>query len=96
MRERIQMKDPSEDYVEREPAEAGAATDPAARACVKCEHHRYSEDEGHWCQRPQLGVTYDPVKGQDVPNTRDCYDQRSQSDDERCGPEGRFFEPSGF
>jgi hypothetical protein len=76
-----------------------ATTEPMTdRSCVRCAHYRHGEMDAagtHRCERPQLGVTHDYVVGADVPNTRDAYAER-RLDEGACGPEGKFWQQSGF
>ena len=97
-----------QDYPETE-AEA-VTSNPHERACVRCANYRQGDihdvipDLAHTCRRPQLGFTIDLVIGVRKPAQRDCYNERAAvnvaggalGDESRCGPEGKFFQPSGF
>lgn len=80
------------------------------RSCKRCAHHRRREQleflpktVEYRCERPQLGSTHDRVIGADIPNSRDCYNERqepvhnvSHIQADVCGPEGKFWAQSGF
>ena len=75
--------------------------DPAAvadRACARCQHFRRGDALGpeNMCERPQLGVTHNPVMGYDVPNSVDAYADRASTEPDACGPSGKYWTPSGF
>lgn len=77
----------------------GQAIPTIDRACVRCVHYRRGEMDAtgtHLCERPQLGKTRDLVIGVDVPNTRDAHAERRNGGEGSCGPEGKFWQQSGF
>lgn len=74
------------------------------RSCVRCAYYRAyyrtqasdSPSRGHRCERPQFGVTRDYVVGEDIPNSKDAYEERRTDAPDTCGPEGKFWSQSGF
>lgn len=71
---------------------------PDVPFCVNCKHSKtYSSSgaEDMDCMRRPAGIS--PVSGQPLPAlSHDCWEERAatptDSLDQRCGPEGRFFE----